>query len=423
MELISRNTIKSVIYDQQLLYKNKSLVGRLFVPDFSKDKEITILSGIRRSGKSSLLNIVRTQNKEKDYFINFDDERLASFTVNDFQNLYEVFIEIFGEQKTFYFDEIQNVEGWERFVRRLHDNGNKIYITGSNATMLSKELGTRLTGRYIKYELYPFSFQEFLKFKQVHYTEKDIFTTFGRAKLKSKFNEYFKKGGFPGFLENENVQYLKSLYESILYRDVMVRNKITNEKEILELSLFLASNTAKLITYNSLKKVIGVQNATTVKNYMKIIQDTYLISLVNKYDTSLKKQVQNPKKVYFVDVGLVRIVGFHNSDNDGRLLENLVFVELKRRAKDIYYHKNKYECDFVIKQKNKITEAIQVSWSLHNDETRKREINGLLDAMNTYNLKQGLILTENDEDNIKVNNKEITILPVWKWLLQYKLSK
>ena len=423
MELISRNTIKSVIYDQQLLYKNKSLVGRLFVPDFSKDKEITILSGIRRSGKSSLLNIVRTQNKEKDYFINFDDERLASFTVNDFQNLYEVFIEIFGEQKTFYFDEIQNVEGWERFVRRLHDNGNKIYITGSNATMLSKELGTRLTGRYIKYELYPFSFQEFLKFKQVDYTEKDIFTTFGRAKLKSKFNEYFKKGGFPGFLENENVQYLKSLYESILYRDVMVRNKITNEKEILELSLFLASNTAKLITYNSLKKVIGVQNATTVKNYMKIIQDTYLISLVNKYDTSLKKQVQNPKKVYFVDVGLVRIVGFHNSDNDGRLLENLVFVELKRRAKDVYYHKNKYECDFVIKQKNKITEAIQVSWSLHNDETRKREINGLLDAMNTYSLKQGLILTENDENNIKINNKEITILPVWKWLLQYKLSK
>ena len=423
MEIISRNTIKSVIYDQQLLYKNKSLVGRLFVPDFSKDKEITILSGIRRSGKSSLLNIVRTQNKEKDYFINFDDERLASFTVNDFQNLYEVFIEIFGEQKTFYFDEIQNVEGWERFVRRLHDNGNKIYITGSNATMLSKELGTRLTGRYIKYELYPFSFQEFLKFKQVNYTEKDIFTTFGRAKLKSKFNEYFKKGGFPGFLENENVQYLKSLYESILYRDVMVRSKITNEKEILELSLFLASNTAKLITYNSLKKVIGVQNATTVKNYMKIIQDTYLISLVNKYDTSLKKQVQNPKKVYFVDVGLVRIVGFHNSDNDGRLLENLVFVELKRRAKDVYYHKNKYECDFVIKQKNKITEAIQVSWSLHNDETRKREINGLLDAMNTYSLKQGLILTENDEDNIKVNNKEITILPVWKWLLQYKLSK
>jgi predicted AAA+ superfamily ATPase len=423
LEIISRNTIKSVIYDQQLLYKNKSLVGRLFVPDFSKDKEITILSGIRRAGKSSLLNIVRNQNKEKDYFINFDDERLASFTVNDFQNLYEVFIEIFGEQKTFYFDEIQNVEGWERFVRRLHDNGNKIYITGSNATMLSKELGTRLTGRYIKYELYPFSFQEFLKFKQVNYTEKDIFTTFGRAKLKSKFNEYFKKGGFPGFLENENVQYLKSLYESILYRDVMVRNKITNEKEILELSLFLASNTAKLITYNSLKKVIGVQNATTVKNYMKIIQDTYLISLVNKYDTSLKKQVQNPKKVYFVDVGLVRIVGFHNSDNDGRLLENLVFVELKRRAKDVYYHKNKYECDFVIKQKNKITEAIQVSWSLHNDETRKREINGLLDAMNTYSLKQGLILTENDEDNIKVNNKEITILPVWKWLLQYKLSK
>ncbi len=416
MELISRETIKSVIFDQEVL-RNRSSIKRDWDVDFSSDNEIVVLSGIRRCGKSTLLNYVRQHNKEKDYFINFDDDRLVSFTVNDFQSLLEVFIELYGIQHTFYFDEIQNIPDWERFVRRLHEQGNKVYVTGSNATMLSKELGTRLTGRHYRYELYTFSFKEFLRLRKIPYGEKEIYSTEGRAILKRGFNEYFEKGGFPAYLQNENRQYLKSLYESILYRDVMVRNKIVNEKEILELVLFLASNTSKLITYNSLKKVIDIQSSSTIKNYLEYMQNTYLLFLLNKYDSSVKKQMMNPRKVYFIDTGLVRIIGFHNSADNGRLLENIVFIELQRRGLEVYYHKGKHECDFIIKSKTKITAAIQVSWSVADEATLNREINGLMEAMNEHKLKKGIILTDGESREIKLKGKLIVIMPVWKWML------
>lgn len=418
---MERQTLISTILDQQQVFRSLKFVPRLQDKKLSEDNEIIVISGIRRCGKSTLLHEIRESNNEKDYVLNFDDERLIHFTVDDFQKLFEIFIELFGEQSTFYFDEIQNVKGWERFVRRLYDSGNKVYITGSNASMLSRELGTHLTGRYYQFELYPFSFKEFLALKDVKYSKNSFFTTNGKALLKNKFNDFFSKGGFPDYLQNENKQYLKSLYESILYRDVMVRNNLTKEKEILELVYYLASNVSKLVTYNSLKKVISVQNATTIKKYLEYLQNSYLIFLINKYDFSLKKQLQNPKKAYLIDNALSNELGFHSSEDRGRLLENMVFIELKRRGKNIYYHKQKQECDFVLREKNKIVNAIQVSWSLYEEKTRKREINGLIEAMNLYNLKSGLILTENEEETIRDDGLVIHIRPVWQWLLDEEL--
>ncbi len=414
---MNRSTIISVILDQRESLKKTKYISRLAEYPIPNDNEIVVISGIRRCGKSVLLQEIRTANEEKDYFLNFDDERLIQFKVDDFQLLIEIFIELFGTQSTFYFDEIQNILGWERFARRLYDQGNKIYITGSNASMLSKELGTHLTGRFYQIELYPFSFKEYLTFKKIDYKKTDFYTTRGKAELKTHFNKYFESGGFPAFLQNKNRQYLKSLYESILYRDVMVRNNITKEREILELVYYLASNTSKLITYNSLKNIIYLQNATTVKKYLDYIQNTYLIFLTSKYDPSLKKQLQNPKKVYFIDNALSNELGFRTSDDRGRLLENLVFIELKRRGYDIFYNKNKQECDFVIREKNHIAQVIQVSWSIYDKDTRNREINGLKEAMDLYNLDSGCILTENDEEIINIRNKNIFIKPVWKWLL------
>lgn len=418
---MERQTLISTILDQQQVFRNLKFVPRLQDKKLSEDNEIIVISGIRRCGKSTLLHEIRKNNNEKDYVLNFDDERLIHFTVEDFQKLFEIFIELFGEQSTFYFDEIQNVKGWERFVRRLYDSGNKVYITGSNASMLSRELGTHLTGRYYQFELYPFSFKEFLALKNVKYSKNSFFTTNGKALLKRKFNDFSNKGGFPDYLKNENKQYLKSLYESILYRDVMVRNNLTKEKEILELVYYLASNVSKLVTYNSLKKVISIQNATTIKKYLEYLQNSYLIFLINKYDFSLKKQLQNPKKSYLIDNALSNELGFHSSEDRGRLLENMVFIELKRRGKNIYYHKQKQECDFVLREKNKIVNAIQVSWSLYEEKTRKREINGLIEAMNLYNLKSGLILTENEEETIRADSLVIHIRPVWQWLLDEEL--
>lgn len=413
--MISKREISQIIADQQSLGFKPDDLPRL--ESTFPDREIVVISGIRRCGKSTLLHEIREANAEKNYYFNFDDERLVNFQVDDFQLLYEVFIELFGKQNTFYFDEIQNISGWERFVRRLHDYNNKVFITGSNASMLSRELGTHLTGRYQRQELFPFSFSEFLKYKGNTLPGKALFGTEEKVALHNKFLDYFTSGGFPAYVKSGNKQYLTSLYESIVYRDVMVRNGLTLEKEILELVHFVASNTSRLISYNSLTKVIGVKNATTVKNYLSFLENTYLIFLLNKYDFSVKKQIHNPKKIYFIDLGIVRELGFHHSEDNGRLLENLVFIELKRRGKEIYYHSQKFECDFVIKEKNRIVQAIQVSWSIYNPETKKRELDGLLEALSIHKLKEGLILTDDEEDELTVKGSRIKIIPVWKWLL------
>ena len=239
-----------------------------------------------------------------------------------------------------------------------------------------------------------------------------------KALIKGQFNAYFESGGFPAYLKSGNKEYLKSLYESVLYRDVMVRNNLTNEKELLELVYYISSNVGKLMSYNSLAKVVGVKNASTISNYFAFLQDSYLIFMVNKYDVSLKKQMQNAKKGYLIDLGLLRTLAFHHTEDNGRLLENLVFLELKRRDKEIYYHNQKKECDFVVKEKSKIVEAIQVSWSIESESTYNRELAGLLDAVNTYGLKEGLILTESMERDIEVEGVRVSVRPVWKWMLE-----
>ncbi|MBU0765727.1 MAG: ATP-binding protein [Bacteroidetes bacterium] len=411
-----RNTIKQVILEQREIEKGRMIL-RSFPEQLEKTSDIIVISGIRRCGKSVLMDQIRMRQKDSDYYINFDDERLLHFNVEHFQLLNEVFIELFGVQKFYYFDEIQNIKGWERFVRRLYNSGNKIFITGSNAGMLSRELGTRLTGRYCSYELFPFSFREFLNIRNITVKKEDFITTNGKAILIKQFNLYSEEGGFPVYLMQKNPLYLKSLYESIIYRDVMVRNYLTNEKEILELVYFLAGNVAKLSSYNSLSKIIGVKNATTVMKYIGFIRNTYLIFQAAKFDYSLKKQIQNPKKTYFIDNALVKRLGFMFSDNSGRMLENLVFIELKRRGADVYYYKGKKECDFIIRTGAVVTDAIQVCYLFENEATKKREVDGLLEAMDSYSLNSGLIITSDAEEAIRVKGNRIEVVPAWKWIL------
>ena len=419
---MKKEVLKTVILEQKELFFKKKYISRKNINLLNNDNNVVIVSGIRRCGKSSLLNIILRENKETDYYINFDDERLMHFSIDDFQLLHEVFIELFGEQKTFYFDEIQLIDKWERFIRRLHDYDNKIYITGSNASMLSKELGTHLTGRHIQLELFPFSFEEFLDFKKLNITKTSIYTTQGKALLKKEYLNFVKYGGFPEYVKNKNTQYLKTLYQNILYRDVLVRNNLSSETEFRELTYFITGNIAKLFSYNSLSKVINVKHTQTVKRYLKFLQDSYLIFLVNKYNFSIKKQIQNPKKIYFIDAALASSISFSFSENKGRILENIVFLELKRRGLEIYYHKNKYECDFVIHKRMEIVEAIQVSISLFETKTREREIRGLFEAMENYNLQTGIIITEDEEETIHYENKKIEIKPIYKWLLKIEES-
>lgn len=422
MPLCPKNEMNMKELLRQIIYEQRSTGIKNIIPRDIDDKlvqspDILVITGVRRCGKSTLMQQIRKNQKQKDFFLNFDDERLINFKVENFQELCEVFIEEFGEQKTYYFDEIQNVKGWERFASRLYAQGCKVFVTGSNAKMLSRELGTFLTGRHVTKELFPFSFSEFLRLKKISFAKSFLHTTAGRAKVITEFKKYLQQGGFPQYIIYENDNYLSSLYNDVVFRDIIVRNGLTNEARIRELMLYLASNAAHRYTYNFIAKLIGVKNPDTVKSYLGFIEDTYFVKQLTKYDSSVGTQMRSPKKIYFIDNAIINKIGFNASDNLGSMLENAVCVELMRRGEDIYYYSGKSECDFLCRHGHNICNAIQVCVSLENKETESREMKGLMEALVTYKLKEGTILTISEEKTITNFGKTIHVLPVWKWML------
>lgn len=421
VRLIMKELLKRIIFEQQDYVSRmiENTIPRFIADEWLDTSEVLIISGIRRCGKSVLMQQIRRKLPEKDFFFNFDDDRLVNFKIEDFQTLQECFYELFGKQRTYYFDEIQNIRGWETFVRRLYNEECKVIVTGSNAKMLSRELGTHLTGRYISVEMYPFSFREFLMLNNHSYSERDFYTTAGRATLLSLFRQYLSQGGFPRFLVSHSVDYLKSLYQGIIYRDVLTRNAISNEKEMQEMIFYLASNATKRITYSSLGKIIGVKHPETVKKYLDYVEQTYLIHQLLKYDPSLKIQLSNPKKIYFIDNAIVNRIGFNATANIGVQLENLVFIELRRRGCQLFYHSDNKECDFIVRNGTHITQVYQVTVSLSlSPQTREREIAGLMEAMISYQLNEGYIITMEEKEELNLQGHDIHIIPAWEWMLK-----
>jgi uncharacterized protein len=423
-QMITPDLLKTIIADQLEEGIPEQYVERVAQEKLSAlalNKEIIVLTGIRRSGKSVLLQQLRKQYKQSNYYLNFEDERLINFNVEDFQLLQEIFIELYGIEKTFFFDEIQNVEKWELFVRRLYNGGNKIFITGSNASLFSDELGTRLTGRYISLSIYPYSFYEFAQEGIAEFANKPAWSTTQLGKVRQLFSAYCMQGGFPEYVKHRQDDYLRSLYESILYRDIIARYRISNVKVLKELVFYLASNCSKEMTFSSLQKLLGLGSATTVSDYCSHLENSYLCFFVNRYSESVKAQMQSPKKVYFIDHVLAKIVGFRFSDDVGRLLENIVYIELRRRNYEVFYHKENKECDFIARKNGKMLSVLQVCQHLANAKTKQREIDGLLEALDRYSLEEGYILTENEEETMNVRHDQrqykIIILPLWKWLL------
>lgn len=417
--------IKQVITEQRLVKSLKDFVKRDAYPKLQKYatlSEIVVITGLRRVGKSTLLQQLKNESTEQDYYINFDDDRLVHFELQDFQVLLEVFIELYGVQKTFYFDEIQNIEGWERFVRRLHDQGNKIYITGSNATLFSQELGTRLTGRYLQLELYPYSFSELLHHQLPSLELKNVITTEERGLVLRAFGQYCLQGGIPPYVHTNEIEVLHSLYESVLYRDIIVRYNLPNDRAIKELVYYFSSNVGKEFSYSGLAKQIGLGSPTTVSDYCHYLSMSYLCYTISRFSHSLAKQQRYNKKCYFIDHAMARTLGFRSTEDKGRLLENLVYIELRRRGGEIYFHKEQKECDFLIRRQGCICEVYQVCLHLDNSDTRKRELSGLIEAMQMYKLSLGVIITESHEEELKIqiNDQEafITILPAWKFAIR-----
>ena len=363
-----------------------------------------ILSGIRRCGKSTLLNQL-LKKLPNFYYLNFEDTRLNSFQIEDFEKLDEIFKEDYGKSEYYLFDEIQNINGWEIFVRSRLDKKKKFIITGSNASLLSKELGTRLTGRHINIELFPFSFTESLSMAKV------------KADVNS-FSEYLKSGGVPEYLKYKKQEILRELLIDIIQRDIVVRYKLRDSKTAISLVLYLLTNTGKEFSYNKLKKIFDLGSINTAIAFVSYFEDSYLLFTVPKFDYSLKKQIVNAKKVYSIDNGLSNANSTSFSSDLGRMLENSVFLHLRRRHKNIFYFREKGECDFLVSEQNKIKIAIQVSYKL-DEENKEREIDGLLEAIKKFNLREGLILTFNQEDKFEIDGKYIIIKPVWKWMLEH----
>ena len=416
---MEKNKLKEVLQDQQSLFdKADDLIERdISLKDYMKGNEIVIITGIRRCGKSSLLKIISKKLNEKFVYMNFDDIRLTDFKVENFEDIEEIVSEIYGIKTNviYLLDEIQNVPFWERWVNNLYAKKIKVFVTGSNSSLLSSEISTFLTGRNKVIKLYPFSFREFLLFKKI---KTDYQTTDERRAVSQAFNEYFEKGGFPLVIINDDLTLSKQYFEDILNKDIIKRYNIKKVKELKDLILYLFSNVSKTYSYSTLKQVSSIKSLSMINNYIEYLKNVFVASTINKFDYSIKKQKVSSSKFYVLDNSFLKTVAFNFSENAGKRLENLVFIELVRRGNEIYYHAKKNECDFIIKEGLKITKAIQVCLILDNAVTKKREVDGLIEAMKEYKLKEGLILTLDKEEGLVVEDKKITIKPVWKWLLE-----
>jgi predicted AAA+ superfamily ATPase len=402
--MILTDVLKRVILSQkQQLETEEKIVPRDIANKINlQNKFAVIISGIRRSGKSTLVKSIAKKIKTYNY-INFEDPRLSGFELDDFERMEEALTDINGKNEYYFFDEIQIVEKWEFYIRGLLDKKKTIIITGSNASMLSKELGTKLTGRNLRYELYPFSYKEFLSF------------TDSKEGIDS-FKDYMMTGGFPEYISMHYPKILQNLVGDSLIRDVAIRHKVRNTKQLTELAIYLISNTSKQFSYTSLKNTFGLGSTNSVSKYIGFLEESYLLFTLSKFDYSLKKQIVNDKKIYAIDTGIIINNSKTFTEDFGKLLENIIFIRLKSCSKEIFYYRDKRECDFLVRTGTKITHAYQACYYMDNTN-KEREIQGLIEALKKFNLKEGTILTYNQQDKFIIDGKEINIIPTWKWLL------
>ncbi len=421
--MIPKELLKEVLTEQQKKVEqvNKDFVVREALNEikrFIELKHSIIITGVRRCGKSVLLSQIINNFFDKYYYINFEDERLADFELQDFNKLYETCIELFGKAKVFFLDEVQNIIGWEKWVRRMYDDNFKFFITGSNARLLSKELATLLTGRHLQFSILPFGFREFLSFYKFDLKKEDIYLTERRSLISKYFYEYLKNGGFPEYVKYNKIEILQEYFNDIIQRDIVERYNVKNIKQLKELARYLITNIGNLTTYNQLKKLSEIKSVNTVINYLSYLKNAYLLFKVPYFSYSLKKQAANPFKVFVIDVGLRNAISFKFSKDLGKAYECIVAIELKRRNKEFYYWKNiqHEEVDFVIKE-NKVKHLIQVCYDISDINTKKRELKALIKASKELKCNNLLVITEDYESEEKHAGRKVKFIPLWKWLL------
>ncbi len=394
--------------------------------------------GVRRCGKTYFMyqlisSLIKSGiPKTNIIYINLDDDRLLPLNGDELRLLvetYKEFYEISEKDKLYLFlDEIQNMPAWEKWIKSTYDRERniKIIISGSNASLLSSDLSTLLTGRHLTTRMFPFSFAEFLETHGIKLEPKTLQYSKKNIKIKKLFNEYLENGGFPEVIfypSIKNRELLQSYFEDIIHKDIISRHNLRSASTLKQLSIFCISNIAKPYTFNSLKKIFSdyIELSTDVIiNYLAYLEDAFLLFSVKHYDYSIKKQINKPKKLYCIDTGMVNAVSFRFSNNIGQLYENLVFLKLLRSNREIYYWQDdkSLEVDFVIKEGLKASRLIQVCFDVSDAETHSREIKGLVSGLEYFNIPEGTVITFDQFAEETVNLKKIRYVPLWYWLLE-----
>lgn len=392
--------------------------------------QVISLIGVRRSGKTSCLyslarDVRQSLGRDRAVYINFEDDRIFPASLEDLDGCIQGYYELFPanrEQKVyFFFDEIQNVAYWEKFVRRVYDTENcQIVVSGSSSKLLGHEIATALRGRTLSYEIFPLSFTEFLRFRDI---EPNLYSSKSLAYVKNAFEDYIRQGGFPELVNAQDWRVWKTLDEYLdlmMYKDIADRHGLSNTFLLKFLLKYCFSNVANLMSvnklYNDLKSQGLKVSKNTIHEYLEHMQEAYAVFQVSKLSESYRERLRNPSKIYGIDIGFKRLVEYGPDTDTGRIFENIVFLELRRHTKDIYYYKGRQEVDFYCRLSDRPW-LIQVSHDLREERTRARETKALTEAMHSTGVKNGLILTNDTQETLDLGDRAISILPLWKWLL------
>lgn len=391
------------------------------IAEYLNTSLIKLITGPRRAGKSVMaLQILKNKNFA---YLNFDDDLL----LNNFEEdiVIQSLNDVYAGYTCLLLDEIQNLPNWELWVGKLYRRGINLIITGSNSRLLSNEMASALTGRYLQIIVLPFSFGETLRFKGFTVSDKMHYTPAGIGEILALLDSYMFNGGFPETLFNPLLlkNYLSSLFDSVLLKDILKRFRIRNTRQLYDLSNFLLSNYTNPFSYNHIKDSLNFNSVATVQKFLGYLEEPYLFMHLTRYNNKVINQQKSAQKIYVIDNGFIKARSFELSPNYGRLLENLVFIELLRRGYrpglDLFYYRtrNDKEIDFLIRKGHQIEQLIQVCYNFEQLKVIKRETNALTEAAEELNCTNLLILSWDKEDIIEMDDLKIKLLPAWKWLL------
>jgi len=385
---------------------------------------IKVVLGPRRAGKS-VFSFMMLKRKSFMYF-NFDDEVLATLGGISTDELMRELHAIYGDVKTIFFDEIQNLPNWELFVNRLHRLGYNLVLTGSNAQLLSMELATHLTGRHMPIEILPFDFKEFLNANKFKADFSEYLLPEKHGELLKLMDKYLISGGFPEVVvDNLDARdYLDVLLDSLLFKDVIKRHRVKFSTQISNLSVHLINNFASLYTLNKLKKALNLKSVTTIEKYIGYLQESYLLFSLSLFSPKSTERLKSPKKVYVIDNGFITAKAVQHSPDNGKLMENLVFMELIKKGykpnRELFYYKtrNDREIDFVLKKEAVVTELVQVTYDSTSIEVEEREVKALVEAGHELGVTVLTVITWNEKREVQKDGLNIRFIPLWEWLVQ-----